>query len=180
MAAHTGAATVELASGNHTVVVGAHVVFGMDVAADGTVSSLDAGKATASGNTLAFVTTSVTIDPADYDGTWSLERASAWLSGPRTLSLVPGRYYLSVGGAFFDVATDGTVSSLDSSKATASGSTLTFVTTPILIDPGTYGGTWYLGSGYESDTLSARPRPRCCSTRRRQALPWPVPTTTRP
>lgn len=76
-------------------VAGAEGQFGVDVAADGTVSAANGVSADGGPGSLRFRTTPVTVD---YSGSWRVFFVNEFTSGPGTLDLVPGaRYVLQTG-----------------------------------------------------------------------------------
>jgi PKD domain len=111
----TGATTVELTAGSYILQIsGNENGFRFDVDAAGQVSSRNPAAAHGSGSTLVFHTTTVTIDPAGYPGTYSVRSVSPQAgTGPRTVVLLPGLgWYLvniSSGSSFrFAVDAQGT------------------------------------------------------------------------
>jgi hypothetical protein len=146
----------------YAVATGDYAGFRFMLAADGSIDIFDNPlAATATGSTITFRNASVTINPATYVGQWSNGYAGDWTSGLRTRVFVPNnRYAIQVGdfaGFNFSIAGDGTVSMYDHpNSATASGSTITFQTAPITIDPAAYVGQWILGRA--SDDWGTGPR----------------------
>ena len=107
---------------------------------------------------------SITIDPAAYTGGWRFVGIGDF-GGLQTFDVAEGTYTLLVAGhdgAFtFDVDASGNVTSQNSAAATGAGSTLTFNTTQISVDPGAYTGGWRLvgiGQFDGSEGLAARGR----------------------
>ena len=128
-----------------------NVVFAIDSAGAVSASST---KISISGSTITFITVPITFDPGLYVGLWALDRAQSWISGEQTLNLVPagtgaddsgGRYIMTfsdyLNAVFFDIAPDGSIST-DSTKVTVTGSTISFETRPVVVDPGSYQGLW--------------------------------------
>jgi len=136
-----------------------------DLAADGTVTSLNPVSALGGSNALTFNNVSTTLDPGLFAGTYTVKNVQVryfnggtyagnhYLGvqvGPMTTVLVPGVTYLAgvVGtnsarnSVAFDVDAAGSVVSSNPAKLTASGSTVRFVTAPIVVDPVQYIGAW--------------------------------------
>src|SRR2546426_107258 len=145
----TGARSLELVPGvNYQALVGVAGAFNFSVAADGMVTSLNTAAASGGPATLTFNTTTITVNPGAYTGQWWLYHAASSATGARSLELVPGVNYqalVGVAGAFnFSVAADGMVTSLNTAAASGGPATLTFNTTTITVNPGTYTGQWGL------------------------------------
>lgn len=146
----SGRATVDLPPGIHTISPGGYNGFEILVAADGSVSvpPASAAEATVEGrDTVRFVTVPVTVDPGPFVDTWRLHGFTESRFGARTIHLVPqGRYFMSVnvGGFYFDLDAAGRASipASDANRATATGSTLSFVTVPVDVDPALYVDLW--------------------------------------
>src|SRR5438105_11561233 len=84
------------------------------VDANGTVSTTQTDSATASGSTLTFRNTAITIDPVSYTGSWKIDNGLGLLQGRQTIIVVPALTYQMViafyGSFFFAVDANGTVS----------------------------------------------------------------------
>ena len=157
---------VDLAPGTHFIDNGNAVggsSFGIVVDAGGSVTSLNPAAAQAVGNTLTFNTTSVVIDPGSYTGRYVVYSIGfGSFTGNQTFILIPGLRYRvdngnSIGGSDFpfDLDAAGNVTSLNLAAAQGSGNTLTFNTTSINIDPGSYTGRYVVYSfGFGSVTGS--------------------------
>jgi hypothetical protein len=107
----TGATTVELTAGSYILQIsGNENGFRFEVDAAGQVSSRNPAAAHGSGSTLVFHTTTITIDPTTYPGTYSVAAVSPQPgTGPRTVVLLPGlSWYLvnSPPGSSFRFAVD--------------------------------------------------------------------------
>jgi len=136
-----------------------------DLAANGTVTSLNPVSALGSANSLSFNNVTVTLDPDLFAGTFSVRNVQVRYfhggtyagnhnlgiqTGPMATVVVPGVTYLAdVIGAnsvrnrvAFDVNAAGAVTSSNPAKLTASGSTVRFVTAPVIVDPVQYIGAW--------------------------------------
>src|SRR5205823_4322568 len=118
--------------------------FGFSVDGSGNVTSDNAAAATGSGSTLTFNTTNVTVNPGGYTRPFEIYGVTDWFQGaPLTATVVPGLTYevaLSGPGFLFSVDGSGNVTSDNAAAATGSGSTLTFNTTNVTINPGGYTG----------------------------------------
>ena len=102
----------------------------------------------------------INIDPGAYTGRYSI--AGQLFVGPTVVDLAPGTHFIDngngVGGSSFGIAVDagGNVTSLNLAAAQGSGNTLTFITTSINIDPGSYTGLYVVfsfGFGPVASTL---------------------------
>jgi len=126
--------------------------------ASGAISS-DSSRITIIGNTINFHTVTVDIDPGLYDGRYNI---LGYRSGPASLQFVPAgtgaddfgsRYTVSNGtwpwSTWFDVDVNGNIVT-DSSRILASANTITFLTVPVVIDPGAYTGRHNTGGKYRS------------------------------
>jgi hypothetical protein len=84
----TGATTVELTAGSYILQLsGNENGFRFEVDAAGQVTSNNSAAAHGSGSTLVFHTTTITIDPTTYPGTYSVAAVSPQPgTGPRTVS----------------------------------------------------------------------------------------------
>ncbi len=142
----TGAKDVSLTTGFHTVSVGAVGAFQIQVASDGTVTSLDSDAATASGSNLTFRNATIIVDPGAYSEFWSLQYVTNLHRSVQPVVVVPGLdYNVLIGlpdGIQIHVAGDGTVTSYQPLSATGAGNTLTFRNTTVAVDPGAYGEYW--------------------------------------
>lgn len=117
------------------------------VDSNGTPVSLRPAATSISGSTMTFATAPVTIDAGTYSGTYTLGLANNFvnLRGYNSFDLPKDLRFTIRSGSdflFFDVAADGTVSTPRSDSMSASGSTLTFLTTPLTIDPVNYLGSY--------------------------------------
>ena len=147
----TGPSSIILPAGNNYRVYldNTHSAFHFNVDAAGNVSSLNPDAASGSGSTLTFNTVHITIDPAAYTGTYSL---NGRFSGVQGFDLLPGvnNYGLwlsNTGNALrIDVDAGGNVTSQNAAAATGVGNTLVFNTTTIHVDPGSYKGSYVMGS----------------------------------
>jgi len=132
-------------------------VFSLDAA--GMVSTSSAA-ATGSGNTLTLNAVPVQINPGAYSAAYYVQSLfPAPLSGPMTISLMPGLLYAfddgaEVGGSsfLFDVDPSGDVSTT-SSAASAAGGTLTLDTIVVHVDDPS--STTYTITGYPNLSSSA-------------------------
>jgi hypothetical protein len=128
---------------------GDQVAFVFDVDADGNVTQ-NSGAAVGTGNTLTFNTTTVRVDPGSYADQYAVYAAPpglGFVTGPQDLVVVPAvdEYGVQLGGDqsvfSFAVDADGNVTQ-NTGAAVGSGSTLTFNTTIITIDPGNFTGLY--------------------------------------
>ena len=139
----------------YILAVGGLLAVYFSVAADGTITTNSTVLLT-SGNVATFVTTPIHFDPGLYLGEWALDRATQqWHRGPKVIDLVPSgqgtddwelRYRITFGccaGTRFVVDPAGNIVT-DSTRASVDGSSITFTTTPVTIDPGGYTGMWAL------------------------------------
>jgi|GEM_PF-4217747 len=137
----TGIRTVSLSDGGYFIHMGSASYIPFFVSS-GTVSSSDA-RLNASGTTVTFATTTVTIDPNGYEATYkvtddphSVQYAGSG-AGVRNIALIDGNYTIDAGSTDADITlnvNNGVVSSSDPQLA-ISGSTATFVTNPIALSP---------------------------------------------
>jgi hypothetical protein len=123
---------------------GGNIRFSVDAA--GNVSSSDPIAMQASGNTLTLSNTSISIDPANYVGSYAVQNVAHNLSGVTNAVVVPNlnNYFVSIpgGNIRFSVDAIGNVTSSNVVAMQASGNTLTLNTTAITIDPGTFTGQY--------------------------------------
>jgi hypothetical protein len=117
-----------------------------EVDAGGNVTSLTPDSAYGDGDTLVLRNTTITVNPGSFGGDY---RVLFFPFGPgiRTHALVPGLGMSYVCGLFagdisFQVDAAGNVINHTPNSATASGSTLTFRTATVNVDPGAYPGAW--------------------------------------
>ena len=102
----------------------------------------------AAGSTLTFNTTTVNVDPAAYTGRYSFnQKDNAFASGARSVVLMPGlnNYLIDIENAVslrFNVDAAGVVTSQNTVAMSAAGSTLTFNTTTVNVDPAAYTGRY--------------------------------------
>lgn len=102
------------ASGLHVISIGgAELSFG--VAVDGEVTVENSVAATGGAGTLTFNTATILVNPVSFSGLWRVtDGATADLSGPQYVTLVPGLSFYSLevganGGFSFDLAGSGRV-----------------------------------------------------------------------
>lgn len=145
-----GARTIEVDEGFNFMFVGGIGGFQFNVAADGTVST---GPTFGVGgqNTLTFKNVTIDIDPGDFTGQWVISRVNSGITGMQLVVLVPGLRYLAFvgGGNFarfhFQPAGDGQVSIIANTDAADGGDhSVTFNTTEVFVDPGSYAGSWQI------------------------------------
>jgi len=114
--------------------------FTFNVDAVGDVTSLNTVAAEGDGNTLTFNTTTITINPAAYTGTYSLDNKIS-NTGLQSFTLLPGinNYQVQISSdqnTFrFNIDAAGNVTSQNTAAAVGVGDTLTFNTTTITVDP---------------------------------------------
>jgi hypothetical protein len=119
--------------------------FDFDLATNGQVTTTATGIATATGNTLTFLTSGVVINPGAFQGSYAISRVVDWSTGPLTVALVPGFQYsvwVGEGNFDFDLGTNGVVTTTATGIATATGNTLTFLTSGVMINPGAFQGSY--------------------------------------
>ena len=91
---HTGAKEIDLAVGDHSISISWHGFIDINVAEDGTVTSLTPEAATGGASALTFKTANVTIDPANYQGNYSLTYVlNPWINGLNDIAFVTGLEY---------------------------------------------------------------------------------------
>ena len=148
----TGDQTIQLDEGSYFVRVArdGNAAVLIDVDAAGNVSSQNSAAISASGDTLTFNTTTISIDPGAYNGSsnfWDVLNVTNGLTGAHNVTLVPNlNYFVRVarnGNSAVAVNVDaaGNVTSQNSAAMIASGNTLTFNTATISVNPGAYNGS---------------------------------------
>src|SRR5581483_2513496 len=126
--------------------------FLFDVDASGNVTSQNGTAATGGPKTLTFNTAPVVIDPQTYTGAFFLQsHIPTSFSGKPTVALMPSLEYavddgVEVGGSgfLFMVNADGSVASESAASASASGNTLSLANANVVVNPGSYTGTYQL------------------------------------
>lgn len=149
----SGTQTVSVGEGTHffSLIPGADFAFVVD--ASGIITGINKpAAATGIGtSTLTLQTSTITIDPELFTGTWSIPAAlETRAPGVRTATVIKGisQYAMGVGGGtfLFDVSDTGEVSAPlypDSAAQDPSDATrLVFKTAPVTVDPGLYPGTY--------------------------------------
>ena len=156
---HAGAATLELVPEVRYRFImgtgGSPGGFDLVFADDGTITVLNGISATAGPFAVTFNTVSMTINPGQYLGSWHIGNGvTSSLTGPQVIELVPAvRYRAGIGGpgsaGTFDwvLSHSGPVTVLNGKSAVGDINLMTFITTPIDVDPGTHTGTWRLVNG---------------------------------
>lgn len=151
---HTGIKNFEFPEGDNSIVVtgyGFNILITVDGNGDLTTNMPE--SVAISGHTITFKTAQITIDPGDYAGLYNLAGASplGWISGINTYQVVLGQRYFVPPGDFgfilFDVDAVGNISTLHPDSSYVTGSTLHFITTPVVVDPGLYKGLYALSRG---------------------------------
>jgi hypothetical protein len=148
----TGPADVDVAAGDHSILISRYGNVEFNVDASGNVTSLSPAAATGGANVLTFKTAPVLLNPQNYEGSYLFSYTfKNWMSGQQELSLVTGLDYHFKVGLYaivaFHLNEDGTVTSLSPDSADASGSTVTLRNATINIDPADYPGkysVWYV------------------------------------
>src|SRR5258706_12742469 len=102
----------------------------------------------------------VTIAPGSYTGRYSIAGVTGFQTGPASVALAAGTYAIedgtSIGGSAFNFAVDGSGNvSCATAAAVCSGSTLTFNTVTVTINPQGYVGR-YIVSSYNPAFLSGK------------------------
>ena len=146
---NAGSSTVDLAPGSYNMQIAQFDSIDFEVASDGTVTSLTPAAAEGGANSLALKTTTINIDPVNYEGRYRIPTAyNPWFSGLQEIIFVTGLdYRLNVGyygSANFHINEDGTVNTLSPDSLVAAGSTVTFNNTTLEIDPADYLGSYAL------------------------------------
>jgi len=139
-----------LAGGTYAVYVGLVGSFDLTVADDGTMGVTSPAATIPDGSTLLLNNCSVLIDPAAYEGHWTVTRYTnpEWLSGSAPLVLVPGLdYELNIawsGHIRFGLDEHGVPNTLatDSFEIKTEPATIRFKTYPITVDVDQYAGNW--------------------------------------
>src|SRR5258706_2679678 len=95
----------------------------------------------------------VTIAPGSYTGRYSIADVTGSQTGPASVALAAGTYAIddgtSIGGSAFNFAVDGSGNaSCATPAAVCSGSTLTFNTVTVTINPQGYVGRYIVSSYY--------------------------------
>jgi Thrombospondin type 3 repeat len=132
--------SVNLVPGVSYNVVPGSKSFSFEVAGDGKVTVTNGVSAVGGQNILTFNTIEVSIDPADFSGTFYIRNVTSTCSIPIILKLVPGiSYSTGVGVSFFDfdLAVDGTVTIPNGVSAMGGQGIVIFNTTQIWITPDT-------------------------------------------
>ncbi|MEM9069005.1 MAG: hypothetical protein AAGE52_10895, partial [Myxococcota bacterium] len=147
----TGPQSVDLATGSHTIQVGSVGFFTIEVDAGGVVV-VPNNSAVGGPNQLTFNTIDVVVDPAAFDGQWTISRGEPanFASGVRTATVVVDTAAQvavgSAGGFTFSANTAGDVATSAVSAIGGLG-TLTFNTVDVVVDPGSYAGLWNMSRG---------------------------------
>lgn len=151
----TGVQNVPLAAGtyaldNSSTIGGSSFQFTVDAAGN---VSVDSPAAVASGSTLTLQNATIAIKAQAYTGVYILTPFyPAAFTGDHTLVLVPGLTYsiddgAETGPSAFTFSIDGTGAvSTTSPAATASGSTLSFRTVTIQVDPQAFTAPYYVAA----------------------------------
>jgi hypothetical protein len=144
----TGIQIIDAFEGRNDIFVGGIGAFFFNVDPDGTVHSASV-PAVGGVGTLTFNSVPITVNPVDFGGEWIISRVSPFITGSATTMLVPGIHYrMQVGGgnfAFFnfEVFATGQVTLLSMTDAAIGGlGSITFNTSDVSINPGTYAGSW--------------------------------------
>jgi Ca2+-binding RTX toxin-like protein len=119
-----------------------------DVDADGDVISTNLVAAQGSGNTLTFNTTSINVDPVNFEGQWHFHAIGSFTGSTiRNFDLVPGlvNYFIQPRGASFRFNVDaaGNVVSQNPTSGVGIGNTLVFNNATVNIDPGDFTGQFH-------------------------------------
>ncbi len=157
----SGAEAVDLPPGAYNMVVGNFGNINFQIDAAGTVVSSNPHAATGGNGVLTFQTTTVTVDPGTFEiqtsgnpqVRWRIQRVVGDNIGVNDVVLVKNVPYVFTAGTFgnFTVTLDaaGAMSVNNGVSASVSGSTLTFNTVPVTIDP----------AGFQLQTIGT-PSPR--------------------
>ncbi len=120
--------------------------FSFTVAADRTVDVVNGISGVGGLGSLTLNTVPTLIDTGAFLGEWRLLMNTDFAPGPATVHIVPGvrqaMAVAGVGGFFFSVLGDRTVSVSNPVSATGSYETLTFNTLPIWLDANGFPGAW--------------------------------------
>jgi len=147
-----------------------NAIFDFDLASDGAVNSNNPTAATGGQGTLTFKNVSINVDTGLYSGTWGLSSVftryfhggtyygggatyvGITSAGPVDIVVVPGMdYSLRVSMASdansvltLSVDANGNVASSRLTSVTTSGSQVSFITTPVVVNPQQYQGFWHI------------------------------------
>ena len=120
----------------------------------------DSTRIIANGNSITFVTVPIVVDPGLFTGRYNA--GGAYRQGLQTIHIMPegtgtddfGSHWTLGNGSWpwstgFDIDTNGNIIT-DSTRLDVQGNTMTFVTVPVVLDPGDYEGRWNTPIGYIS------------------------------
>ena len=150
---HTGAQTLDFATGSNFVYVGSYGAIEFFLAGDGTVTVAGGNDAATGGaSTLTFQNSSLSVNPSLFTGDWLINGVTGTLNGPQTLVIVPGlRYGIDIGQVggrmFVTVAADGQVTVENGVSGVGGPGSLVLNTVLVNVDPGLYEGKWELFGG---------------------------------
>ncbi|MCB0362627.1 MAG: thrombospondin type 3 repeat-containing protein [Bdellovibrionales bacterium] len=88
---------------------------------------------------------SVKVDPGSYAGEWSISGVSEYTSGPKTIELLEGRYFVYIGSVSvfsIDVLADGYVQVNNGYSASGAINSLAFNTKDVLVETSGFSGEW--------------------------------------
>ena len=150
-----GPRTVDLVLGTQYIAItGSEGSFIFKVALDGTITINNNTSAIGGLESLTFNTVDVLIDPAGFEGQWRLLFVNDWLTGPETLTLVPGVRQVSsiagIGRFNWRIAGDGTVTVDNEVSGFGGFESLVFNALPIQLDANGYPGYWWISRFPES------------------------------
>lgn len=145
--------TISVPAGTYEAVIGfaGGASFLFEVAAGGAVSVPNGVSAVGAPNALSFNTTTISVNPGAYAGSWRFELGvTPAFAGPQSVVLVPGVTYSalvgSAGPSAFSVSVGagGTVSVPNGISAVGGSATLDFNTFSLSVATGSYAGEWLL------------------------------------
>lgn len=159
-----GPNTLNLAPGSYDVWIGTSGYFSILVDGVGNVSSSNAGAAVGGPTSLVFQNSSITIDPAAYEGYVSVAHVTDFYFGTKSVTIIPGLTYdVWIGdynGSFLiDVDASGNVQLHNAEVGTAVNNTITLNNVEVAFNPGAYTGNWAIShvtnfaSGSQTVTL---------------------------
>jgi len=101
-------------------------------------------------NSIPVSAIEITVDPADFNGSWRITGKTLSTTGLAVVDLEDGTYQFGVGGFVnanfgnFTVIVDGTgfVTAQNGVSATGGQNEITFNTTPVAVDPVIFDGSW--------------------------------------
>ncbi len=147
---HRGIANVDVPLGSTDVQLWAEstLVTRFNTDASGNVSVQNTAATVASGNAITIQTAAITVNPNGYTGSW-------WVAGDDghrgtdTVNVIRGvtgaqLWAESALVTLFDTDASGSVAVSNAVSSSSTGSTVTFNTSVLTVDPGAYTGSWWV------------------------------------